>query len=156
VDDARVLALMGLNAKAQRDKALASKRQNIYALFDQTAMFPISANPTWNLLKQMIANNPALLLKEWRFSTRFYSLPHEMSWLFIDFMRYLWLMVVEGAFKGVVPSPTSLEDAMRCWTVESIDEALFNTTFEACNVGLESADGTVHGHQGPMSMSFSD
>ncbi|KAF8429402.1 hypothetical protein L210DRAFT_3418840 [Boletus edulis BED1] len=153
-DDFRVLALMGINAKAQRDKALASQRPTILDGFDQTAKFPIGPNPTWGQLKKAIAANPMLMLKEWTMPSRLQNRSVILARLFCRFTEQLWLMVDDRSLKGIAPSPVSLSDAMKCWTVSSVDQTLLHTTFEACNTGLEVEDGVVHGRQGPRSISF--
>ena len=155
-DDFRVLASMGLNAKAQRDRALASQRPTILDGFDQTATFPIGPNPTWSQLKKVIAANPFLMLKEWSMPGQLQHQPVILARLFCQFTTQIWLMVNNTALKGIEPTPTSLSDAMKCWTVSSIDQTLFHTVFEACNTGLEAEDGIAHGRQGPRSISFAN
>ncbi|KAG9308726.1 hypothetical protein JVU11DRAFT_11511 [Chiua virens] len=145
-DNFRVLALMGLNAKAQCDKALASQHPTILDGFDQTAMFSIGPNPTWTQLKKVIAANPILILKEWRIPGSLQHQPVILAHLFCQFTTQTRLMVHNIALKGVEPTPTSLADAMKCWTVFSIDQTFLHTTFEACNIGLETEDGIIHGH----------
>jgi hypothetical protein len=153
-DDFRVLALMGLNAKAQRDKALTSRQPTILDGFDQSAIFPIGPNPTWSQLQKAIIANPILMLKEWSMPGRLQNQPVILARLFCQFTTQIWMMMNNTAMKGIEPTPTSLSDAMKCWTISSIDQTLFHTSFNACNTGLETADGVVHGRQGPRSMSF--
>ncbi|KIJ57760.1 hypothetical protein HYDPIDRAFT_34815 [Hydnomerulius pinastri MD-312] len=156
VDDAHVLALMGFNAKARRDRALASHDHGILSGLHENNGFPIGPTPTWTRLKQAITGNPALMLKNWSWSPRFLSYNLVITRLFCTFTTQMWLRLSNNAFKGIVPGPSCLEDAMRCWTVISIDDTLFNTTFEACNIGLENNNGVVHGRRGPRSVSFAD
>ncbi|KAG9316143.1 hypothetical protein JVU11DRAFT_3824 [Chiua virens] len=125
IDNFRVLALIGLSAKAQCDKALASQHPTILDGFNQTAMFPIGPNPI-------------LILKEWRIPGSLQHQPVILAHLFCQFTTQTWLMVHNTALKGVEPMPTSLADAMKY-----------------CNTGLETEDGIIHGCQGPHSMSFS-
>lgn len=154
-DDFRVLALMGLDSKGQRDRALAAQNRVVLERFNQTSMFPIGPNPTWGQLKKAVSANPVLMLKEWALPEQLRN-PHAvLAQLFCKFTCQIWMMVASSAFKGVEPSATSLSDAMRCWTATSIDHALLYTTFKACNAGLEM-DGTAPGCQGPRSASFSD
>ena len=47
-DDFRVLALMDLDFKAQRDRALTAQNQGLLKGFDQTSTFSIGPHSTWN------------------------------------------------------------------------------------------------------------
>lgn len=152
-DDFRVLSLMGVNARAQRDKALSSQQQRLLEVFDQTVTFPIGANPTWGQLKKAITANPTLMLKEWTMPGQLQGLAVVVASLFCRFTRQVWMMVGRNALKGIEPTPVSLSDAMRCWTAASIDAILLHTTFKACNTALER-NGITPGCQGPRSMSF--
>lgn len=151
-NDFHVLALMGLNAKAQWDKALAARKSTVLDGFDQTAVFPIRPNPTWSQLKGAIRANPILMLKEWTMPAGLQNQLVTLAHLFCQFTMQIWLMVDHTAMKGIEPAPTSLSDAMKCWTVSSIDQTLLHTTFEA--YGMTGLDGISHGHQGPHSMDF--
>ena len=86
-DDFRVLALMGLNAKAQHDRALALQQPTTQDGFDQTARFPIGHNSTWTQLQKAITANPMLMLKEW-------SMPGTLQ-----NSRYTWLICFAGSPK---------------------------------------------------------
>ena len=152
-DDCQVLGLMGLNAKVQRDRALFSQHCRIPDGIDQTATFPIGPNPTWSQLKKAIAANPVLLLKEWTLLPKLQNIAVVVARLFCKFTEQIWMMVDRTALKGIEPTPTSLPDAMRCWTAASIDQTLLHTTFKACNTDLENNHAT-HGRQGPRSTSF--
>ena len=156
MDDAHVLAIMGLHAKAQQDRAITSYNPRINDGFDQTAMFPIGPNPTWTKFKQAIADNPMIMMKKWTFASRFNHFGLVAAKLFCTFTTQIWMMVAKETLKGIVSTPTSLSDFMRCWTIISVDDMLTGTMFEACNVGPDNAEHTSHGHQGPRSRSFFD
>ena len=149
-DDFRVLALMGVNAKAQRDRA---QQRQLLDAFDQMATFPIGPEPTWSQLKKAIAANPVLMLKEWTMPGHLHGLAVVVASVFCKFTQQIWMMVGRNALKGMEPTPGSLSDAMRCWTAASIDETLLHASFKACNTGLEK-NGATPGAQGPRSQSF--
>ncbi|KIJ58749.1 hypothetical protein HYDPIDRAFT_33862 [Hydnomerulius pinastri MD-312] len=155
VDDMHVLALMGFNAKAQRDRAITSQTHATQAIGNQES-FPIGARPTWAQLKKAISSAPGIMLRAWSWSSELLGLSVFVIRLFCTFTNQLWMMLSEDEFKGVVPVATSLEDAMRCWTVTSIDDTLHGATFEACNVGLENPSGSIPGCRGPRVLSFMD
>jgi hypothetical protein len=141
-DDFRVLSLMGVNSKAQRDRA---PQRRLLDTFDQMATFPIRPEPTWSQLKKAIAVNPVLMLKEWTMPGRLHGLAMVVASLFCKFTRQIWMMVGRNALKGMEPTPGSLSDVMRCWTATSIDETLFHASFKACNAGLERDGATPVG-----------
>ncbi|KAG1859475.1 hypothetical protein C8R48DRAFT_674008 [Suillus tomentosus] len=79
VDDVHVLALMGGNAKTQRDRAIGTAVE----------------------------------------------------------CGNIWLMLTNDILKGIKPYPKSLEDAMMCWTVISMNNTFASVTLEACNSLLQ-------------------
>ncbi|KAG2352383.1 hypothetical protein BDR07DRAFT_1498420 [Suillus spraguei] len=72
------------------------------------------------------------------------------------FTRHMWLMLTPEVFKGIRPHPNSLQEAMRCWTITSVDDTLAAVTFEACNAGLHDRTGITPGRMGPRSKAFAD
>jgi hypothetical protein len=72
------------------------------------------------------------------------------------FTRHMWLMLTTEVFKGIQPYPNSLQEAMRCWTITSIDNTLASVTFEVYNSGLHDHTGITSGHMGPKSRAFVD
>jgi hypothetical protein len=153
-DDLRVLFLMGVNAKAQRDRGNSAEQQRrLLEGFDQMATFPIGPRPTWSQLTKAIAANPVRMLKEWSMPGQLQGIAVAVANLFCQFTQQLWMMVGRNAMKGMEPTPGSLSDAMRCWTAASIDETLLHATFKACNTG-QASDGATPGCQGPRSESF--
>jgi hypothetical protein len=72
------------------------------------------------------------------------------------FTKHIWLMLTSEVLKGIRPHPNSLQEAMKCWTITSIDDTLAAVTFEACNAGLHDHTGVTPGRMGPKSRAFLD
>ncbi|KAG1863287.1 hypothetical protein DFJ58DRAFT_725189 [Suillus subalutaceus] len=140
VDDVHVLALMGVNAKAQRDRAIG-KAVECRDVDSEPEEFPIGRTPSWRRLKAAIENIPAVIMRHWTWPAMLSNTSLSVERIFIMFTRQIWLMPIDGVFKGIRPYPTSLQDAMRCWTVTSVDDTLASVTFEACNVGIQNRVG---------------
>jgi len=156
VDDVHVLALMGVNAKAQRDRAVALAEACRDDVDSESEEFPLGRTPSWRRLKFAIANTPAVIMRPWTWPVTLFDASMSVGRLFILFTRQIWLMLIDGVFKGIRPYPTTLQDAMRCWTVTSVDDTLACVTFEACNVGIQNHAGITPGRMGPRAKSFAD
>ncbi|KAG1760492.1 hypothetical protein EV702DRAFT_985523 [Suillus placidus] len=155
VDDVNVLALMGVNAKAQRDRAVG--RSNPQAMAEsELEDYPLGRTPTWNRLKSAIANSPAMIMRPWSWSSRLFNMDLSVGRLFIMFTRHIWLMLTNEVLKGITPHPNSLQEAMKCWTITSVDDTLAAVAFEACNSGLQDHTGVTAGRLGPRSRRFGD
>ncbi|KAG1717804.1 hypothetical protein EDB19DRAFT_1839136 [Suillus lakei] len=72
--------------------------------------------------------------------------------LVVMFTRHMWLMLTPEIFKGIRPHPNSLQEAMKCWTITSIDDTLAAVAFEACNSGLHDSTGVTPGRMGQYSV----
>ncbi|KAG1839613.1 hypothetical protein C8R48DRAFT_621556 [Suillus tomentosus] len=155
IDDVHVLALMGVNAKAQRDRAVA-RMVAWQSSESELEDYPIGRTPTWARLKAAISSSPGLIMREWTFPSRLSNTQLSVERLFIMFTRQMWLMLTTEVIKGFRPYPNSLREAMKCWTITSIDDTLAAVTFEACNTGLQDNTGVTPGRMGPKSRTFAD
>ncbi|KAG1832549.1 hypothetical protein DFJ58DRAFT_736334 [Suillus subalutaceus] len=139
IDDVNVLALMGVNAKAQRDRAVGRMhawRSSESELED----YPIGRTPTWTRLKAALANSPAMIMRPWMWSSRLSNTQLSVGRLIV-----------------MHPTPPKLaQEAMKCWTITSIDDTLSAVAFEACNAGLHDSTGVTPGRMGPKSRTFAD
>ncbi|KAG2057315.1 hypothetical protein BDR06DRAFT_969503 [Suillus hirtellus] len=155
IDDVSVLALMGVNAKSQRNKAVERidswKNTGL-----EEVDYPIGCTPTWTQLQAAIANSPGMIMRPWSLSSRLFNAQLSVGRLIVMFTRQTWLMLMEDILKGIRPCPNSLPDTMRCWTTTSIDNTLASVAFEACNAGLQDNRGVTPGRMGPRSRAFGD
>ncbi|KAG1791286.1 uncharacterized protein BJ212DRAFT_1252101, partial [Suillus subaureus] len=153
IDDVNVLALMGVSAKAQRDRAVGRMdtwRNTESELED----YPIGRTPTWTRLKAAIASSPAMVMRPWTWTSSLSNTQLSVGRLIVMFTRHVWLMLMPEVFKGIRPYPNSLQEAMKCWTITSIDDTLAAVAFEACNAGLHDHMGVTPGRMGPKSRAF--
>ncbi|KAG1834023.1 hypothetical protein DFJ58DRAFT_670739 [Suillus subalutaceus] len=155
IDDVNVLALMGVNAKAQRDRAVG-RIDALRSTESELEDYPLGRTPTWIRLKAAIANSPAMIMRPWIWSTTLSNTQLSVGRLIVMFTRHVWLMLTPEVFKGVRPHPSSLQEAMKCWTITSIDDTLAAVAFEACNAGLHDRTGVTPGRMGPKSRTFVD
>ena len=154
VDDVAVLALMGVDAKARRDRAVLQSLRMPLSEETESEEYPIGRRPTWSQLREAISKSPGMIMRPWTWLTMLSNLETSVGRLFIMFTRQMWLMVEDQVFKGVRPYPLSLQEAMKCWTITSVDEALPSVAFDACNAGLDDHHGVTPGRMGPRSKSF--
>ncbi|KAG2045498.1 hypothetical protein BDR06DRAFT_1015590 [Suillus hirtellus] len=155
IDDVNVLGLMGVTAKAQRDRAVKSMdawRSNEA----ESEEYPLGRTPTWTTLKTTIANSPATIMRDWSWTSRMSNIQLTVGRLVVMFTRHTWLMLMQEVLKGIAPYPNSLCEAMKCWTITSIDDTLASVAFEACNAGLHDNTGVTPGRLGPQSRAFAD
>ncbi|KAG1762332.1 hypothetical protein EV702DRAFT_1228544 [Suillus placidus] len=155
IDDVNVLALMGVNAKAQRDRAVG-RSDGWRSTESEVEDYPLGRTPTWTRLKAAIASSPAMIMRPWTWSTRLSNTELSIGRLIVMFTRHMWLMLTNDVFKGIRPFPNSLQEAMKCWTITSIDDTLASVRFEACNFGLHDRTGVTPGRMGPKSKAFVD
>ncbi|OJA20364.1 hypothetical protein AZE42_07317 [Rhizopogon vesiculosus] len=155
VDDMHVLAIMGINSKAQRDKAVG-RMEGWGSADSDSDDYPIGRMPTWNRLKAVIASTPAMIMRPWIWPSSLNDSEMSMGRLFIMFTRQIWLMLTEEVLKGIRPYPNSLQEAMKCWTITSVDDTLAAVAFDACNSGLHDNTGITPGRMGPRSRSFAN
>ncbi|KAG1846660.1 hypothetical protein C8R48DRAFT_563549, partial [Suillus tomentosus] len=153
IDDVNVLGLMGVTAKAQRDRAVA--RMDAWRSNEsESEEYPLGRTPTWTSLKTAISHSPATIMRDWSWTSRMSNIQLTVGRLVVMFTRHLWLMLTEEVIKGTRPYPNSLYDAMQCWTITSIDDTLASVAFEACNAGLHDHTGVTPGRLGPQSRAF--
>ncbi|KAG1875362.1 hypothetical protein C8R48DRAFT_769360 [Suillus tomentosus] len=156
VNNVHVLALIGVNAKAQRDREVALVQACRDDVDSESEESPLGRTPSWRCLKSAIANTPEVIMRPWIWPVMLCNASDLIEQLFIMFTWQTWLMLIDSMFKGRRPYPTLLQDAMRCWTLTSVDDTLARVTFEACNVGIQNCAGITPGCMGPRAKSFAD
>ncbi|KAG1718054.1 uncharacterized protein EDB91DRAFT_1067025, partial [Suillus paluster] len=116
VDDVNVLAIMGVNAKAQRDRAVG-RLESFQSTEPELEDYPLGRKPTWNRLKAVVASSPATIMRPWAWSSWLSNTGLSVGRLFIMFTKHVWLMLTPEVLKGIRPHPNSLQEAMKCWTI---------------------------------------
>src|SRR5258708_15344395 len=150
IDDVHVLALMGVNEKAQRDRAVR-RRDAWQSTESELEDYPLGRTPTWTRLKAAISNSPAMIMRACMRSPRLSNTQLSVGHLVVMFTRHMWLMLTPEIFKGIRPHPNSLQEAMKCWTITSIDYTLAAVAFDACNSRLHDSTGVTPGRMVPKS-----
>ncbi|KAF9230496.1 hypothetical protein BU15DRAFT_83560 [Melanogaster broomeanus] len=117
LDDAEVMRLVGGNSN---DRRTASKPiWPVLPSLDNQETFPIGERPTWQAVIKAISDAPWTLMRLGDGTP---------MWLFLN---KHWL-----ADSSNVPGPACLEEAMTCWTVETVYRSVTACSFEACNANL--------------------
>ncbi|EIW74134.1 hypothetical protein CONPUDRAFT_147908 [Coniophora puteana RWD-64-598 SS2] len=154
IDSDSVLRIMGKNAPLRRDQAIASQENELAAAErNDDSDYPLGKFPTWTDLKEFHGKFPWLLVKKWN--------PEIIDWslraviLFCTFTGHIWLMLSVPFLKSSPPRPSSVDDAMKCWTIHYVRNLLDGVKWEASNDALEQ-DGVAHGRPGPRSPSFAN
>ncbi|KAG1795963.1 uncharacterized protein HD556DRAFT_1234984 [Suillus plorans] len=155
IDDVNVLALMGANAKARRNKAV-ERMDSWKDAGSELQDYPIGRTPTWTRLKAAISSSTAMIMRPWSWSPKLSHIQLSVGRLIVMFTRQTWLMLTDDVLKGIRPYPNSLKDAMKCWTTTSIDDTLASVAFEAINAGLQDHTGVTPGRMGPRSRAFAN
>ncbi|KAF9234754.1 hypothetical protein BU15DRAFT_36660, partial [Melanogaster broomeanus] len=138
-DDAEVMRLVGGNSN---DRRTASKPiWPVLPSLDDQETFPIGERPTWQAVIKAISDAPWTLMRAWRWDSRLIHLQPVVGKLFTDFTCQMWLFLNKHwlADSSNVPGPACLEEAMTCWTVETVYRSVTACAFEACNANLPGA-----------------
>ncbi|KAG2116293.1 hypothetical protein DEU56DRAFT_761564 [Suillus clintonianus] len=140
IDDVHVLALMGVNAKAQRDRAVS--RTNVWQSTEsELEDYPLGPHTNMDSTQ---GSHVKLACND-----------HETLGVVTQIVQHSTLRRTFGGH-GIRPHPNSLQEAMKCWTITSIDDTLAAVAFEACNAGLNDSTGVTPGRMGPKSRPFLD
>jgi hypothetical protein len=101
--------------------------------------FPLGTGPDWASVVEILARSPATFLRPWYFPTTI-SITPKAAELFIDFTTHMWLTINSRALRHEArPTPHTLEEAMQCWTLESIVDTLSDIEILGCQAGLQGA-----------------
>lgn len=133
-DDQEVVRTMELEKKRRRQARAAATIHNS----EPSAAFPFGNAPSWKEIVSALENSPLEMIRFWVWD-EFWSRNQEASMLFIQMTVDLMLALSDQALSGERPRPTTMEEAMRCWTAESLLQTLGHCLFVASNHGLTGA-----------------
>jgi len=133
-DDGEVARVMKLDQKAKRTKQNASWIQNS----EPNTLFPYGDSPPWETIVNALRDSPEKIIRGWIWDPTWDGHP-QASRLFCQMAVDLWLIVGDKALARDRPRPTSLEQAMRVWTVTDLQETLLHSQFIASGQGLRGA-----------------
>ena len=117
---------------------------------DLEANFPLGPSPPWTQVVSTICDEPASLMREWRWIDHWDS-NETASGLFTQMTTDIWLILNEKVIYTPPgsPHPKTLKEAMEVWTIEFIQKTVICPTFKASNAGLQG------GKTGQKQLSFS-
>jgi hypothetical protein len=102
--------------------------------------FPWGPAVSWTMIKVALENEPTRFVRGWMMDPDLDS-QGQAARLFINFTRDVWLTIGEQFVShSLVPNPTSLKEAMKAWSVESVNTLLRGKVmFMASSYGLKGA-----------------
>ena len=136
LDDADVMHIVG---DKTTDRRTASRSLwPVLPMVDEQEMFPIGDKPTWQAVVTVIAERPWELMRPWKWDIRLEGLEPVVGKLFTDFTCQMWLLLNKNwlADPSNIPAPSTLQEAMECWSVAKIYGTVTASAFEACNANL--------------------
>ncbi|KAI5997367.1 hypothetical protein EDD15DRAFT_2162774 [Pisolithus albus] len=148
-DDLEVLKLM----QAKLTKPQGQQAWPRITLDDDEERFPIGNMPTWSRLTKTIRDKPWLVMRSWTWSRQLSYLEPVAGKLFVQFTCQLWIQMEDAWLIDPEkrPEPTSLEDAVECWTLNTTFKTIRACAFNPCNAEVHGSMGT-----GRRQPSFSD
>lgn len=140
VDDVSVLQALGL--KIPRQQAVPIPVDQI-----PTEAFPCGPEPAWGLVKNTLQDEPWKILQEWTWppteldSYRYASpgtIERTTARLFILMTAQIYALLHElWLVDGKTICPSTLEEAMECWTWRFMYTTVRKIHFLPCNAGLQ-------------------
>jgi hypothetical protein len=103
---------------------------------DSSGDYPLGRTPTWATVKATLDDDVTRLLKPWIWKPNWDHMDELARRLFVHFAKGIWLSVVDEHLCPNELAIHSLEDAMKSFSVESIDNLVREPTYESCNAGL--------------------
>jgi len=145
-----------LKLTVTRPRQPRPERQNVES--DDETRYPLGEAPTWNQISGSLQSDPTILIPRWeeppeveQYTESEPGTPEShATQIFICFTCHLWILLNPSWRTRPERriNPTTLSDALRCWSVDAILEEVIATSFRPCHSGLEGAPGRP-------SMSFS-
>jgi len=147
MDDLKVLQSLGVTLTRKKNNNLPSPVDP-----DPSNHHPLGEAPTWAEVERCIEEEPWKLMRTWNWSEeRLGSLNLTACQLFQKFTIQIWTCLnTRWRTDQEAIRPTTLQEALKCWTLEFVHARIKSVAFVACNANLP---GSVPGRR--MS-SFSD
>ncbi|KAG1803290.1 uncharacterized protein BJ212DRAFT_1304616 [Suillus subaureus] len=93
IDDVNVLALMGINAKAQWDRVVG-QMDAWQGHESELEDCPLGWTPIWMQLRTAIAHLPAMIMRPWTWLPKLFNGLLSVGHLIMIFTRHMWLMLM--------------------------------------------------------------
>jgi ribosomal protein L12E/L44/L45/RPP1/RPP2 len=143
-DDLGVLKTLGVNLR---------KRKTDRSLYQDlpTETFPLGEAPSWNDVARCIKEQPWRLMRPWLWSDNLGHLNQTACRLFKQFTTHIWTCLNSKWRTSQDPiHPTSLQDVIKCWTLDEVHARIKSVSFIPGNADLL---GHIRGRRIP---SFAD
>ncbi|KAN0101312.1 hypothetical protein V8E55_001296 [Tylopilus felleus] len=139
-DDLEVLKLMQAKLKKKDGRPIWPR----LASNNDSEQFPIGNMPTWAMVIKTIRDQPWLIMQSWMWSADLSYLEPVVGKLFVQFTCQLWIQMDDAWLMDPEqrPEPTSLQDAIQSWSLNTIFVMLRACTFKACNADIPGSAGT--------------
>jgi hypothetical protein len=115
-----------------------------------SGLFPLGEAPAWSEIKSFIGLGAQTFMNSWVWDPEWRGQHHTAERIFTRFTREYFATLKIDALRADAPSPITLEDAMRTWTVGELTTRVISCWFVASNSGLEGK------FSGARSLSFRD
>ena len=110
---------------------------------DRELLYPYGEAPTWPTIVEVIRTTPNILMRPWAWQETWGH--HQLAArLFVQMTVDIWLTVAGDTLLIPPPHPDTLEEAMRTWTITSIQQIFMNLSFVASNASLQGGKGKRH------------
>lgn len=134
-DDFGVLQAIGITDNLKKGKARLPTPQP-----EDNDIYPLGLNPTWKEIITCFRETPWLLMRSWAWRAEWSQLNNHAIKLFLLCTNHLWMSLnSQWLFTGSAPLSTTLEEAMKSWTVGEVHNTIRSLRFLPCNAGLEGS-----------------
>jgi hypothetical protein len=111
--------------------------------------YPLGKNPTWTAIQRRLSTDPMSLIAQWQ---PLDGLEHhsELGHIFSLFTTQFWAYLHMDQLTRDLMEISTLEDAMKAWTVQNVIGTISEPAFIPCNAGLPGS------RRGVQDLSFSE
>src|SRR5277367_4645558 len=129
-DDLGVLKTLSVNISTK--KTQKSLHQDL-----PTDPYPLGEAPSWNDVARCIKEQPWKLMRPWLWSDNLRLLNRTACRLFKQFTTHIWTCLNSKWRTSQEPiRPTSLQDVIKCWTLDEVHAQIKSVSFIPCNADL--------------------
>jgi hypothetical protein len=115
-DDKEVERVMQLEKKKHRRHRERTRIVNT----EPTARYPYGESPSWPTVVKALRDSPQTLVANWMWPDEEFCRNQEASDLFVQMTVDLWLSLSDTVLCEPNPHPTTLEEVMEAWSVQTI------------------------------------
>src|ERR1700676_2448900 len=102
-----------------------------------TGLFPLGDSPAWSDIKAFIGRGAPTLMRQWVWDPAWNDEDDTAGRLFARFTREYFATLKLDVLRSDSPSPITMEDAMKAWSIEELQLTMTSCWFIASNHGLD-------------------